>query len=114
MNPTLLSPDQKRTILAKEFQGVIRLDQDGRWFFFNALGWHQTYLNDPLLDANAAQAMEGTLTEAQLPHYMHFLDRSVSKAATDADWSPRNSKTYTECATPTQRFDAFLSSLSEE
>lgn len=117
MNISQLTPDQKRTILSKKLPGVIRCVCK-LWQFNLGRGWYQCFRNDPLLDANAAQAMEGTLTEfaldyvdklkrityAELPHQITY-DKYIILGL---DW-------IGDCfATPTQRFDAFLSSLPEE
>jgi len=107
MNISQLTPDQKRTILAKKLPGVIRLFGT-KWHFKADGPWHECLCNDPLLDANAAQAMELTLLDEEFERFVEAL-KAIYLERTDGITSDG---AYS--ATPPQRFDAFLSSLSEE
>lgn len=114
MNPTLLSPDQKRTILAKKFPRVIRCEvfrTKTYWAFFDGKDWCICHRNDPLLDANAAQAMEGTLTEEQWEDYCDYLLWYDDPKGAHSNYASVKVGCF---ATPAQRFDAFLSLLPEE
>lgn len=126
MNITQLTPDQKRTILAKKLPGVIRLVPyhdmgNPQWEFFSEAEWYGCLNNDPLLDANAARAMEETLDDksnilleddgfdTQLGSYIQCLEYVVEDTCAE-EYIYQNIIS----ATPTQRFDAFLFLLPEE
>lgn len=112
MNISQLTPDQKRTILTKKLPGVIRCHEIYfGWQFCGEHGWEKCRLNDPLLDANAAQAMEQQFhaNSDRAYRYYRTLENIVYKtkhSGTGIEFQVLN-------ATPTQRFDAFLSLLPE-